>query len=102
MFVDQTDDQSRLQQQRRSDQHDLPVILLPGSRLAKTGFASGRQVSLANPPPLQLPPVENWSDKLAGDNGNVGRAFAVENAQGKARGTAAHRTRINDQTTNSP
>src|SRR5580765_1019419 len=64
VFVQEADDECSLYQNHRSNKHNLPLILLPQSRIAKVNLASQRQAALADAPALHLPPVKHRTCKL--------------------------------------
>src|SRR5450432_3016693 len=79
MFIKQPDNQERLNQQRRSNQHDFPTVSLPCGGFAEPDFALRTQSSLADVPALKLSPVENWLGNVdLGDSFNAGTSARLD------------------------
>ena len=91
-FVQQDRNQHGLYQQHGGNGKGLPAVFLPYTRLAKTNFAAGRQIKLADPPSLHLQPIEDRLHRLRRGYGNTRRRFAVQNPHRQVCGVSANQT----------
>src|SRR5215831_18766839 len=70
-----------LSQHDGKSRNDQPLVLVPQTRLAKAKLAIWRQLGLADPPPRQLPPIENRLGIAAECHGDIASTLAVKDAQ---------------------
>jgi hypothetical protein len=66
-----------LSQQRRETNCQLPAVALPRLQFAKVDLAPRRQAAFADPPTLQLPPVEFRHCKSGGRRYDVAVSWAM-------------------------
>src|SRR6266404_6094709 len=79
-FVEQSADQSSLDEDYARNQRQLPIISFPYAGLTKQDFASLRQVALADAPAPNLTPVVLWRRKSDRLDLDIARLLATEDA----------------------
>src|SRR5580704_7842689 len=84
-LIQQAGDQRALQQDHRANQGDLPAILLPHRRLAKTNDTAGGKAILTNVPMPEFPPVVLRCPKVYRRYLEVTRRFAAQDANSSLR-----------------
>src|SRR4029078_5727908 len=78
VFIQETDNQRRLNKEPDGSHHYLPAIFVPGCWLAEQDLASRRQGTLTNIPALNLPQIELWRSQGNGRYLDVARLLAAK------------------------
>src|SRR3954471_13079712 len=79
-------DQRGLQENERDGERDLQPVLLPHRWFPKVDGAPRRQMIVADPEPLHLPPVEPWQLKSGGCHFDITSLFAAQDTIGRGGG----------------